>query len=151
MAELRGKKISVQGINTFSHLFVLKALEKVGLTEGDIEIVNVPAQNVTQELEKGTIDAGHIYQPYTTEALKKGYNVLFAAGTIPGVITDVLAFRSNIVEQRPNDIQAIVKSLMEAEDYYKSNKADALKIMSAKSGISESDIVSGFDGIRMLL
>jgi len=150
MAELRGKKIGTQGINSFSHLFVLKALEKAGLDEGDVEFISVPAQNVTQALQKGEIVAGHSYEPYTSEALKKGYKILFTAGSIPGIINTVLAFRSDVVEQRPNDIQAIVKSLIEAEDYYKSNKVNALKIMSSKSGISESDIVMGFDGIRML-
>jgi NitT/TauT family transport system substrate-binding protein len=128
---------------------VLKALEKVGLTEGDIEIVSVPVQNVTQEMEKGTIVAGHIYQPYTTEALKKGYKVLFAAGTIPGVITDVLAFRSNIIEQRPNDIQAVIKSIIEAQSYYMNNKKEALKIMSIKSGIGEQEIINGLDSVTL--
>jgi NitT/TauT family transport system substrate-binding protein len=150
LAEVQGKKIGVQGINSFSHLFILKALEKAGLNEGDVEFVDVPAQNVTRALEKGEIIAGHTYEPYTSEALKKGYKVLFTAGSIPGIIDTVLAFRSNVVEQRPQDIQAIVNSLVEAENYYASNKADALKIMSLKSGISESDIVAGFDGIRIL-
>jgi NitT/TauT family transport system substrate-binding protein len=150
LAEVQGKKIGVQGINSFSHLFILKALEKAGLNEGDVEFVDVPAQNVTQALEKGEIVAGHTYEPYTSEALKKGYKILFTAGSIPGIINTVLAFRSDVVEHRPGDIQAIVKSLVEAEDYYKSNKADALKIMSLKSGIGESDIVSGFDGIKVL-
>lgn len=150
LAEVQGKKIGVQGINSFSHLFILKALEKAGLNEGDVEFVDVPAQNVTQALEKGEIIAGHTYEPYTSEALKKGYKILFTAGSIPGLINTVLAFRSDVVEQRPQDIQAIVKSLVEAEDYYKNNKADALKIMSLKSGISVSDIVDGFNGIRIL-
>ena len=150
LAEVQGKKIGVQGINSFSHLFILKALEKAGLNEGDVEFVDVPAQNVTRALEKGEIIAGHTYEPYTSEALKKGYKILFTAGSIPGIINTVLAFRSDVVEQRPQDIQAIVKSLVEAEDYYTSNKTDALKIMSLKSGISESDIVAGFDGIHLL-
>ncbi len=150
LADVRGKKIGVQGINTFSHLFILQALEKAGLNEGDVEFVDVPAQNVTQALEKGEIVAGHTYEPYTSEALRKGNKVLFTAGSIPGIITDVLGFHSDVVEQRHQDIQAIVKSLIEAEDYYRANKADALKIMSAKSGIGESDIVSGFNGIRLL-
>ncbi len=149
LADLKGKKISVEGINTFSHLFVLKALENVGLTEGDVEIVSVPAQNVTHEMEKGTIVAGHIYQPYTTQALKKGYNILFAAGTIPGVITDVLSFRSNIIEQRPADVQAIIKSVIEAQNYYTYNKKEALKIMSAKSGISENEIMNGLGSVSL--
>ena len=63
LADVKGKKISVEGINSFSHLFVLKALEKVGLGEADVEFVDVPAQNVTLELEKGTIVAGHTNQP----------------------------------------------------------------------------------------
>ena len=150
LAELQGKKIGVQGINSFSHLFILKALEQSGLNEGDVEFVDVPAQNVTEALEKGEIVAGHTYEPYTSEALKKGYKILFTAGSIPGIINTVLAFRSDVVEQRPQDIQAIVRSLVEAEDYYASNKADALKIMSLKSGISEGDIVEGFNGIRVL-
>ena len=150
LSEVRGKKIGVQGINSFSHLFILKALEKAGLNEGDVEFVDMPAQNVTRSLEKREIIAGHTYEPYTSEALKKGYKILFTAGSIPGLLNTVLAFRSNVVEQRPHDIQAIVKSLVEAEDYYMSNRADALKIMSLKSGISQSDIVAGFDGIRIL-
>ncbi len=123
MAEVQGKKIGVQGINSFSHLFILKALEKAGLNEGDVEFVDVPAQNVTRALEKGEIITGHTYEPYTSEALKKGYKILFTAGSIPGIINTVLAFRSDVVEQRPQEIQEIVKSLIEAEDYYTSNKA----------------------------
>ena len=150
LAKVQGKKIGVQGINSFSHLFILRALEESGLNEGDVEFVDVPVQNVTQALEKGEIVAGHTYEPYTSEALKKGYKILFTAGSLPGIINTVLAFRSDVVEQRPHDIQAIVRSLVEAEDYYTSNKTDALKIMSLKSGISESDIVDGFNGIRVL-
>lgn len=149
LVDVKGKIISVQGINSFSHLFVLKALEKVGLGEGDVGIATVPAQNVTQELEKGTIVAGHIYQPYTTEALKKGYKILFAAGTIPGVITDVLAFRSDIIEQRPQEIQGIIKSIIEAQTYYENNKEESLKIMSNRSGIGEQEIKNGLESVTL--
>jgi ABC-type nitrate/sulfonate/bicarbonate transport system substrate-binding protein len=38
---------------------VLKSLEKAGLTEGDVEFVNMPVQNVSTALEKGEIYAGH--------------------------------------------------------------------------------------------
>jgi NitT/TauT family transport system substrate-binding protein len=138
LADVKGKKISVEGINSLSHLFVLEALAKVGLGEGDVEIASVPAENVTQELEKGTIVAGHIYHPYTTEALMKGYKILFAAGTIPGVITDVLVFRSDIIDQRPQDIQAVIKSIIEAQMYYENNKGESLKIMSIRTDLKVS-------------
>ena len=145
LADVKGKKISIAGINSFSHLFVLKALEKVGLREGDVEFVNIPAQNVTLELEKGTIVAGHTHLPYTT----KGYKILFTAGEIPGVITDVLAFRSLIIEQRPQEIQAIIKSIIEAQSYYQNNKEESLKIMSSKSGVGVQEIKNGLDSVTL--
>ena len=37
-------------------MFVLKALELSGLKEGDVEFVNVPAQNVTRALERGILN-----------------------------------------------------------------------------------------------
>ncbi|MGG6460294.1 MAG: DUF72 domain-containing protein [Candidatus Eiseniibacteriota bacterium] len=147
LADEKGKKISVEGINSFSHLFVLKALNKVGLDEGDGEIANVPAQNVTQELDKGTIAAGHIYQPYTSEALKKGYKILFSAGEIPGAITDVIVFRTNVIRERPHDVQAIIKSIIEAQKYYDDNKEESLRIMSNKSGIEIQAIKNGLDSV----
>jgi NitT/TauT family transport system substrate-binding protein len=147
LADEKGKKIGVEGINSFSHLFVLEALKKVGLEEGDVEIANVPVENVTQELDKGTIAASHIYQPYTSEALRKGYKILFSAGEIPGVITDVLVFRSKVIQERPQDIQAIIKSIIEAQKYYENNKEESLKIMSNKSGIGIQAIKNGLDSV----
>jgi NitT/TauT family transport system substrate-binding protein len=147
LADEKGKRIGVEGINSFSHLFVLEALKKRGLDEGDVEIKTVPAENVTQELDKGTIAAAHIYQPYTSEALKKGYKILFTAGEIPGAITDVLIFRSKVIQERPQEIQAIIKSIIEAQQYYENNKEESLKIMSHRSGIGVQAIKNGLDSV----
>jgi hypothetical protein len=74
---------------------------------------------------------------------------LFAAGTIPGVITDVLAFRLDILQQRPREIQAIIKSIIEAQTYYENNKEKSLKIMSNKSGVGEQEIKNGLASVAL--
>ena len=72
LAEVQGKKIGVQGINSFSHLFIFKALEKAGLNEGDVEFVDVPAQNVTRALEKwGNNGWAHIRALYLRSIKKR--------------------------------------------------------------------------------
>lgn len=53
LTELKGKKIGAEGINTFSHLFALKALEKAGLDEGNVEFVLVAGINTSAALERG--------------------------------------------------------------------------------------------------
>jgi NitT/TauT family transport system substrate-binding protein len=82
--------------------------------------------------------------------LKKGNHIMYTAGQLPGLITTVLAFRSNIVDQRPQDVQAVVSSFIEAEQYYDSHREDALNIMSSKSGVSKQDIIQNLDEIKVL-
>ena len=150
LTDLKGRKIGVEGINTFSHLFALTALEKAGLDESGVEFVNVAGINTSAALEQGEIDAGHTYSPFLEETTTKGYNILITAKEIPGIIVSVLAFHKNIVEQRPQDIKNIVQSFIEALDYYKENKEDALRIMSSKSGLSKYEIIHGFHSTKLM-
>ena len=150
LADLKGRKVSFEGINTFSHIFVLKSLEKVGLKESEVQFGNIPAMDVLNSLEKGTIDAGHTWEPITSQALQKGYKILAKAGDIPGIITDVLAFNAKMVKERPDDIQRIVKSILEARDFIYSNRNEALEIMSRAEGMSKEEMGKGIDGVRQL-
>jgi len=150
LSDVNGKNISIDGINSYSHYFVLKSLEKIGLNEGDVGFVNVPAQNVTSALQKGKIFAGATYEPFVSDAVKKGFKVLYFVGNIPGTLTDVLAFHSDIVQQRPQDIQNIVKSLIEAKADYDNNKEQDIAIMALKSGLSKEQILEGIDNVHVL-
>jgi NitT/TauT family transport system substrate-binding protein len=60
-----------------------------------------------------------------------------------------MVFRSTIIEQRPQEIQAIIKSIIEAQSYYQKNKEESLKIMSSRSGIGERDIENGLDSVTL--
>jgi len=149
LSDVKGKKIGVDGINSFSHFFVLKSLENAGLEEGDVQFVNVPAQNTSQALQKDQIFAGHTYAPFLSDALKKGYKILSTGATIPGIITNVMAFHSSIVEQRPQDIQNIIRSMDEAKADYDKNKDQDIAIMSLKSGLSKAAIIEGMENAKI--
>jgi len=150
LADLKGKKVGVDGINSFSHLFVLSDLEKAGVKEGEVQFENVPAQQVLDALEQGKIDAGHTWEPIKSAALAKGYKQLGKAGDILGILTDVLAFNDKIIEERPEDIQAIVKSMLEAKEFLDKNPEEAIKIMAEKEEMTEEEIKSGINGIHQL-
>jgi len=148
LADLKGKKIGVDGINSFSHLFVLADLKKAGLKESEIQIENIPAQDVLTALEQGRIDAGHTWEPIKSEALARGYKQLGKAGDIPGIITDVLAFNADFIEKNPEKVQAIVKSLVEAKEFLDANQEESIKIMAEKEEMSEEDMASGLQGVH---
>ena len=150
LTELKSKKVGIDGINSFSHLFTLKALEKVGLSEGDVQFADIPPANILPAIEKGEIDDGHTYSPFIALATAKGYNVLFTANENPGIIADVLAFHRNVLEERPADIENIIKSFSEALDFYNKNTNEAVDIISAKSGLSKEQIIQGFKGAKLM-
>lgn len=147
MASLKGNNIGVEGINSFSHIFVLKILEKSGIFEGDVKFVDIPAMDVRNALNEGIIDAGHTWDPVKTKAIEDGYVVLASAGEVPGLITDVLVFRKNIVDERQEDIQKIVKSMIMAHDFVHSNHNEALEIMANAEKMDLQSMLDGINGV----
>jgi NitT/TauT family transport system substrate-binding protein len=148
LTDVKGKKVGVEGINSFSHIFMLKSLENVGLAEADVEFVNILGQNIPEALVNNEIVAGHVYEPFIIEGVKKGLKILSTGADIPGIITNVLVFHSDIVEQRPMDIQNIIKSLIEAKEDYDKNSEQGVEIMSSKSGLSKNLIVEGLNNVK---
>lgn len=147
LAGLKGKTVSFEGVNSFSHIFVLKSLERAGLNESDVYFKNVPAHEVLAELENGAIDAGHTWNPTKHKALEKGYKVVASAEDVPCVIIDVLAFSNDIIKERPADVKAIIRSLFEARDFIYSNKEEALEIMCRAEGMSKEAMMDGLNGV----
>jgi len=145
--DLKGKTVSFEGINSFSHYFVLKILEKAGLKESDLYFKVVRAHEVLKMLQEKQIDAGHTWEPTRSQAIKEGYKVIAMAGDIPGVIIDVLFFNSDIIERRPDDVLAIVKSVAEAIDYQKKFPEESIKIMAKEEGMSEEEMKEGIAGV----
>jgi len=147
--ELKGQTIGVEGINTFSHIFALKTIESYGMTEGDVLFEIVLAQDVVKRIDDGTIQAGHTWEPTKSEAIEKGYNVLANAGDFPYLVTDVLVFDQNIIKERPDDIQKIVQSMFEAQEFQKINPDESVRIMAEAENVPLESMSSGLEAIFM--
>jgi NitT/TauT family transport system substrate-binding protein len=150
LSDLKGKTIGIEGINTFSHIFVIRALENAGLHEYDFKVKNIDAQDVLEALADGRIDAGHTWEPTKSAAIKKGYKVLASAADVEGVITDLLVFRTPVTEERSADIQSIVRALVVAQEYCDAHWAESIKLMADAVAMSYSEMESGLLAIRRL-
>ena len=64
----KGKKIGVE-LGFVSHLLLLNGLQKAGLSESDVELVNVPTHQTPQTLASGDVDAIVAWQPNSGQAL----------------------------------------------------------------------------------
>jgi len=150
LSSAKGKTVAVEGVNTFSHMFVLNALENAGLQEHDVQFEVIPAHQLLEALEKGRVAAGHTWEPTKSDAIEKGYKILATAGDSLGTISNLLVFRSETIERRPEDILAIVKSLIEAQGYRDTHWDESIRIMADAVGMSYEAMESGQRGSNQL-
>jgi NitT/TauT family transport system substrate-binding protein len=126
-AELKGKKVGVP-LGSVYELYVLETLKKGGLTTRDVTLVNTEVEDLPNSLGF-TIDAGYASDPIASDVIASGGNLLFKSSETNSINPDAIVFREDVVQQRPEDIQAFLQAWFEAVDYRKSNPEQANQIV----------------------
>ncbi|WP_353573122.1 ABC transporter substrate-binding protein [Candidatus Albibeggiatoa sp. nov. BB20] len=148
LQDLAGKTVSFEELNSFSHLFVMKLLEKAGLEEGQFKAMTIAGSEALNALNQGHVDAAYTYEPTLSQALKSGYRFLAKAEDMPGMITDILAFRDTVVQQHPNEIKKIIAAILDARDYVQQNPQESLAIFAQYNQVNAEEFIVGFEGLH---
>ena len=151
--ELKGKKIGVE-VGFVSHLLLLNALEKNGLTEKDVELINVPTNETPQVLASGQVDAIVAWQPSSGIALQQvpGSKAIYTSADEPGLIYDVYAASPNVYATRKDDLKKLLKVWYKTVDYFYDPKTrdDAIKIMASRVGLKPEEYKQFVTGTKIL-
>lgn len=145
IADLRGKRIGVTP-RTYGDLFVREMLAREGMTAEDVIFVDLSPEQIADNLPTH-IDAGYTWEPYTSEAILRGYKVIFDSTSTPGLLSDVIVARADIIENRPQDVQAFVDAWFEALAYWQANPDQSRAILAQVTGQQLEDI--SLQGIHM--
>jgi NitT/TauT family transport system substrate-binding protein len=110
-------------------------LKKEGMTEKDVKITNMTADDAAAAFMADRIPVAVTWEPHLTLAKKanKG-KVLIDSSMTPGLIVDVVSLRCDYIEKNPKDVQALVDGLYKANVYIKEHQEDAYKIMAKGVG-----------------
>ena len=136
--DLYGKKIGIVK-GTFGEFFVREMLNQKGIQSTNLTFVEVAPETV-QDAIPNTIDLGHTFEPFTSQALAKGATVIFSSAETPGLIVDVVAFRKSVVQERPKDIKAFVAAWFEAVQYWQANPAEGNAIIAKATGLKAEEV-----------
>jgi NitT/TauT family transport system substrate-binding protein len=137
--DLKGKRIGVS-IGTTYEMFVLEMLATAGLSSADVTLMNFRPDQGVDALQQ-EVDAVFTWEPYTTEAIKDGYNVIFTSDQLANVYPDLITFRSEIVQERPEDVRAFLRAWFEAVDYRSEHPAEANQIIADYFEIPVEELV----------
>lgn len=151
--DLKGKKIGVE-VGFVSHLLLLNALEKNGMTEADVELVNVPTNETPQVLASGDVDAIVAWQPSSGQALGlvPGSKAIYTSADEPGLIYDMLAVSPQSLAARRDDWKKVIDVWYRAVAYLKDPETtdDAVKIMAARVGLTPAQYKPFLKGTNIL-
>ncbi len=151
--QLKGKKIGVE-IGFVGHLLLLNALEKNGLSEKDVELINVPTNETPQVLASGQVDAIVAWQPNSGMALKMvpGSTAIYTSADEPGLIYDFLAASPQSLATRKAEWKKVMKVWYRIVDYLHDPKtrSAAIKIMASRVGLQASEYESFIKGTKIL-
>ncbi|MGD9696972.1 MAG: ABC transporter substrate-binding protein [Thermoleophilia bacterium] len=150
IADLKGKTVAAEA-GVVDHFLLLQGLESEGLSEKDIDFRGVLTDAAAAGFAAGQFDAVGVFAPFTLEALKRpGSKVLFDSADFPGSISDHIVLSSDLVAERPDDVQRIVDAWYATLDWIAANPDEAREIMAAQAGITAADYASFAEGTRLL-
>lgn len=153
MKDLKGKKIGVE-VGFVDHLLLLNGLKKAGLSESDVELVPTPTNQAPQVLASGQVDAVAAWQPNSGAALKAlpGSTAVYTSADEPGLIYDMVTVTPQSLAQRRADWVKFVKVWDKIVAYLADpkTKADGIKIMAARAGVSPEDYAAFMGGTKLL-
>jgi NitT/TauT family transport system substrate-binding protein len=144
--DLRGKRVAFQrGLP--SEFFLRALLEDHKMRLNDLKAVDMETAQAGAAFISNQLDAAGLWEPWLTRAAEEGNgHILASSRQFPNLIVDCLAFTGKAVEQRPEDVQKIVDAVLKAIEYWKSNPADADRIMAPHFQVDASKYAKLIDG-----
>ena len=136
--DLRGKRIGLN-LHTSSEIFVTYMLKSRRMTTNDVTYVEMSPSQVSQNIPD-QIDAGLVWEPYLTQAVKQGKQIVYESDYYSSLIPRMITFRKATIDQRPNDIRAFLLAWDEGVNYRISHPQESLTIISKATGLSTNDI-----------
>jgi NitT/TauT family transport system substrate-binding protein len=134
VAGLKGKKIAFEQ-GSISQFFLNVVLKKNGLTQADIEAINMTAADAGTAFVAGQVDAAVTWEPaLSLGATSANGHLLASSAELPGVIVDVLATTGETAKAKEADLRAFARAWYRALDFLKTNPDEGYAIMAKGVG-----------------
>jgi len=139
VADLKGKTVAAEE-GTVDHYLLLLALQKAGLGPADVKFTPLATDAAAAAFVAGRVDAVGVFAPFTTTALERqGSKAVATSKDFPGAIPDHLVVNPSLIQDRPDDVQALVKTWFDTVDWIRTNRDQAIAIMAKRAGVSPTD------------
>ena len=128
LADLKGRKVGVT-LGEVNEFLLLKGLEKAGMKESDLDIVNMSADDGGAAFVAGKIDAAVTWEPWVTKAQSAGGHALFTSAEIPDTIMDCIAVPAKSLAAKRATYAAFLAAISRGVELLASRPDECLPII----------------------
>lgn len=146
---LKGRKVGLR-FGSINYYILSKALEKHGMSEGDIQAVDIDLDEVVEAFADGRVDALAAWEPYLSKAAQAGDGIIpFTSRDLSVPVVDVLVVRREFALRRPADVKKLIQAWFKTIVYFKNNYPEAVQVLSDSEGVAPDIIKAGFEGVQI--
>ena len=133
LKDLKGKKIAAtKGTDPF--LFTLQALDTVGLSKRDVQLVHLQHPDGKTALERKQVDAWAGLDPLMAAAqLQSGAKLLYRNVAFNSY--SVLSVKDNFAKESPEAVEAVIKAYEQARKWAKANPDQVAALLAKEAGL----------------
>lgn len=147
--DLKGKKVAVEEGVVGDFLLSL-ALEEKGMSREDVEIVGIDTGDAAAAFVNGNVDAVSSFPPFWLIALEReGSKELISSKEFPGAIPDLLVVTQKLINERPDDVQALVNTWFDILEFMEKNPDRADEIMAKRANVSVEELQQLKEGTKI--
>jgi NitT/TauT family transport system substrate-binding protein len=151
LSKLKGKEIAASE-PALPNIFLSFVLKKAGLSRSDVTILNMAPQDAAAAFIAGRVPVAVTFEPSLTfvQNNRKGL-ILVTSRDAPGLISDLVYLRCDVIASQPNDVRTLVKGLFKADAYIEDHQVEAYDIMRKYVGGflgTEADFATAAKGVK---
>ncbi|MDR6386884.1 aliphatic sulfonate ABC transporter substrate-binding protein [Paraburkholderia caribensis] len=139
LADLKGKRIAVTKA-AGSHYLLLAALNKAGLTAGDVKISYLTPADGRAAFERGSVDAWITWDPYVASVDRNADVRILANGDGLASYQRYYLASSTFADAHPEVVQVVFDQLKEAGEWLRAHPDDAARTLAPIWGLDASTI-----------
>lgn len=145
--DLKGATIGLDKSST-AYFFFLTVLDKYGVQEEEVNILEMGAGDAGAAFVAGKLDAAVVWEPWLTNASQReGGHVLVSSKEFPRTIVDVITMREDFVQQHPEAVTGLTKAWFDAVDFYRENPDEGNEIMARALGLNKEEVAEMAAGV----
>lgn len=147
-ADLKGKNVALEEFSV-SHLVLVTALAKHGMTPADVNIVNLTAGDAAAAFIGGRVDAAVVWNPWINriQASGKGY-ALFTSKDLPGLIPDAVVAQEKAIAEKRSDFLGMIRAWYDTVEFITTKPEEAAVIMAKVVELEPAEYQTFLPGTR---